>query len=159
MSRNLKIYVGYDSREDIAFQVCQHSLLRHTAAPLAVHPIKQDTVRELGLYTRPVDANASTEFSLTRFLTPYLGAQEGWTIFVDCDFVFTVDVRTLLESLDPVALVLDFGDVVQQRRVLSGMLELHHANPPPVRQRPRSAAWRRVLSIAQQVLAEPVLGA
>ena len=61
----MKIYVGYDSREDIAWQVCRHSLHRHAGDDLPVFPLKQSTLRELGLYTRPVDAKASTEFSTT----------------------------------------------------------------------------------------------
>jgi hypothetical protein len=96
-----RVYVGYDSREDIAWQVCRHSLLQHATRPIRVIPLKQPTVRELGLYTRPVDATASTEFSLTRFLTPYLAASDGWTVFVDCDFLFTRDITELLEDLDP----------------------------------------------------------
>ena len=75
-----KLFVGYDSREDIAWQVCRHSILRHSAADLSVIPLRQETLRELGLYTRPLDATASTEFSLTRFLTPYLAAQSGWVL-------------------------------------------------------------------------------
>lgn len=97
----LKIYVGYDTREDIAFQVCRYSLERHSPSGIAIYPLKQTTVRELGLYTRPVDAKAATEFSLTRFLTPYLAAHDGWSIFVDCDFVFTVDVKSILDEVDP----------------------------------------------------------
>lgn len=97
----LKIYVGYDTREDIAFQVCRYSLERHASAEIAVHPLKQTTLRELGLYARPIDAKATTEFSLTRFLTPYLAAHDGWSIFVDCDFVFTVDVNEILNEVDP----------------------------------------------------------
>jgi len=97
----IKVFVGYDSREDIAWQVCRHSLLRHANSPLQVAPIRQSAVRELGLYTRPVDATASTEFSLTRFLTPYLAAQGGWVIFCDCDFLFTTDIATVLDGLDP----------------------------------------------------------
>jgi lipopolysaccharide biosynthesis glycosyltransferase len=95
-----KVFVGYDSREDIAWQVCRHSLLRHSSPDLAVIPIRQSAVRELGLYTRPQDAGASTEFSLTRFLTPYLAAQSGWVAFCDCDFLFTTDVRQVFEGLD-----------------------------------------------------------
>lgn len=100
MSDTLKIYVGYDSREDIAWQVCRHSLLRHASAPMEVYPLRQPALRELGLYTRPVDQKASTEFSLTRFLTPWLAAHEGWTIFCDCDFLFTADIRQVLKGLD-----------------------------------------------------------
>lgn len=101
MSTRLKVYVGYDSREDIAWQVCRLSLNRHASIPVEVYPLRQDTVRELGLYTRPQDKGAATEFSLTRFLVPYIAAHEGWTVFVDCDFLFTTDIARLLDSLDP----------------------------------------------------------
>jgi hypothetical protein len=97
----LKVFVGYDSREDIAWQVCRHSIMRHARKPVMVAPIRQSAVRELGLYTRPLDHTASTEFSLTRFLTPFLAAQGGWVIFCDCDFLYTVDVHEVLAGLDP----------------------------------------------------------
>jgi hypothetical protein len=100
MTKSCKIYVGYDSREDIAWQVCRHSLLRHASRDIEIHPLKQAPLRELGLYNRPVDAMASTEFSLTRFLVPYLGAHDGWTMFVDCDFLYTRDVYELFDGLD-----------------------------------------------------------
>lgn len=100
MSDELKIYVGYDSREDIAFQVCRASLSRQSRANLHIYALKQQTVRELGLYTRPYDSTSTTEFSLTRFLTPYLAASEGWTVFVDCDFLFTDDLARMVSTLD-----------------------------------------------------------
>ena len=96
-----KVFVGYDSREDIAWQVCRHSLLRHSDNNLSVIPLRQPVLRELGLYTRAPDVGASTEFSLTRFLTPHLAAQSGWVIFCDCDFLFTTDVQGVFEGLDP----------------------------------------------------------
>lgn len=95
-----KVFVGYDSREDIAWQVCRHSLLRHSDNNLSVIPLRQPVLRELGLYTRAHDVGASTEFSLTRFLTPHLAAQSGWVIFCDCDFLFTTDVQTVFDGLD-----------------------------------------------------------
>jgi len=94
--KTLKIFVGWDSREDIAWQVCRHSITRHTRGDVEIHPLKQPTLRELGLYTRTAD-KATTEFSLTRFLTPYLAAHDGWSIFVDCDFLFSGDVTKLLD--------------------------------------------------------------
>ncbi len=96
-----KVFVGYDSREDIAWQVCRYSLNRHASRDVGIYPLKQTTLRELGLYTRPLDATATTEFSLTRFLTPYLAASDTWSIFVDCDFLFTRDIYSLFDSLDP----------------------------------------------------------
>jgi lipopolysaccharide biosynthesis glycosyltransferase len=96
MRDKLKVYVGYDSREDIAWQVCRHSILRHSTRDIDVYPLKQWTLRELGLYHRPAD-QAATEFSLTRFLTPYLAAHDGWSIFVDCDFLFTTNIYNVLD--------------------------------------------------------------
>lgn len=101
MQPELKVYVGYDTREDIAWQVSRHSMLRHATRPVAVHPLRQASLRELGLYTRPYDAKASTEFSLTRFLTPYLAATSGWSLFLDCDTLFTADITAVLDGLDP----------------------------------------------------------
>jgi len=95
-----KIYVGYDSREEIAWQVCRHSIRRHARADIGVHPLRQDTLRELGLYTRPADTRASTEFSLTRFLTPYLADTAGWSLFMDCDFLLTTDIGAVFDGLD-----------------------------------------------------------
>lgn len=96
MSDHIKIFVGYDTREDIAWQVCRHSIRAQSGSDVEIYPLKQSTLRELGLYTRDTD-NAATEFSITRFLAPYLGAHDGWTIFVDCDFLFTRDVARVLD--------------------------------------------------------------
>lgn len=96
----LKVCVGYDSREDIAWQVARHSLLRHAQEEVEVIPLRQTSLRELGLYTRPFDALSSTEFSLTRFLTPYVAAQSGWVLFCDCDFLFNSDIGEVFKNLD-----------------------------------------------------------
>ncbi|MFN3643903.1 MAG: hypothetical protein ACK4TB_13400 [Gemmobacter sp.] len=96
----LKVYIGWDSREDIAYQVCRQSILRHAAEAPAIYPLRQQALRELGLYTRPPD-RAATEFSLTRFLVPYLAAHDGWSIFVDCDFLFTTDIAGVLALAEP----------------------------------------------------------
>lgn len=95
-----RVYVGYDSREDIAWQVCRHSINRHASAPIDIFPLRQTTVRELGLYTRPMDALSSTEFSLTRFLVPYIAAHDGWTVFMDCDVLLTTDLNAIFDGLD-----------------------------------------------------------
>lgn len=96
----LKVFIGYDPREDAAYQVCRHSLLRHASIPIEVSPLRQQDLRERGLYTRADDPNASTEFSLTRFLTPYLAVSAGLSMFVDCDFLFTKDIGEMVRGLD-----------------------------------------------------------
>jgi len=96
----LKVFIGYDSREDIAWRVCRHAILRH-APELSIIPLRQPELRAAGLYLRPIDPGASTEFSLTRFLTPHLAGPEGWSLFADCDILFTTDLRRILVGVDP----------------------------------------------------------
>jgi hypothetical protein len=98
----IKVFIGWDSRETVAYEVCKFSILRRTdPTQVSIKPIIQDELRVLGLYTRPADLNASTEFSLTRFLTPALAGYEGYAIFVDCDFLFLADIREIFQSIDP----------------------------------------------------------
>ena len=92
----MKIFVGYDIREDIAYQVCEYSIRKHQPAAQVI-PLKQKELRDSGLYTRTIDPLSSTEFTFTRFLVPYLADYQGWAVFVDCDFVFIDDVAKLFE--------------------------------------------------------------
>jgi hypothetical protein len=96
----LKVFVGYDSREDAAYQVCEKSLQTTASIPLEIVPIKQYELRKQGVYWRGFDAKASTEFSITRFLTPYLAGYTGWALFCDCDFLFRRDIAGLLDYAD-----------------------------------------------------------
>ncbi|MEC8585554.1 MAG: hypothetical protein VXY81_13270, partial [Pseudomonadota bacterium] len=97
----LRIFIGYDRREDTAYRVCAASLARRARRPVAITPLIQDSLRARGLYTRPVDPLASTEFTYTRFLTPYLAGFEGWALFCDCDFLWLDDVGALFDLADP----------------------------------------------------------
>ena len=95
----MKVFVGYDPREDIAYQVCKHSIL--TKQPNAeVRPLVQKELRDAGWYTRPVDKLASTEFTFTRFLVPELCNFEGWALFMDCDMILTTDIAELFAQAD-----------------------------------------------------------
>lgn len=90
----MKVFIGYDSREDIAYQVCKHSILSRTE-DVDVEPLKLSELKEKGIYTREDDPLSSTEFTFSRFLVPYLMNYSGWAIFADCDFVFLEDVKKL----------------------------------------------------------------
>jgi lipopolysaccharide biosynthesis glycosyltransferase len=95
----MKVFVGYDPREDIAYQVCKHSIL--TKQPNAeVRPLVQKELRDAGWYTRPIDKLASTEFTFTRFLVPELCNFEGWALFIDCDMILTTDIAELFAQAD-----------------------------------------------------------
>ena len=95
----MKIYVGHDSREDIAYQVCEHSIKRRDPSAEVI-PLKQKQMRDQGLYTRPVDKLASTEFTFTRFFVPYLNDFKGWAVFCDCDFLWKIPSHELVKHCD-----------------------------------------------------------
>lgn len=95
----MKVFVGYDPREDIAYQVCKHSIEARSDSAEVI-PLKQSELRTSGQYTRPVDKLASTEFTFTRFLVPELMNFNGWAVFIDCDVLLTTDIAELFAQVD-----------------------------------------------------------
>lgn len=95
----MKVFVGYDPREDIAYQVCKHSILSKQSNA-EVRPLVQKELRDAGWYTRPIDKLASTEFTFTRFLVPELMNFKGWAVFMDCDMILTTDIKELFDQAD-----------------------------------------------------------
>lgn len=95
----MKIFVGYDPREDIAYQVCKHSILSRNNNAI-VRPLVQKELRNAGWYKRPIDKLASTEFTFTRFLVPELMNFDGWAVFMDCDVILTTDISELFAQVD-----------------------------------------------------------
>jgi hypothetical protein len=95
MSAPFRVFIGWDSREPIAYDVAEFSLKRRASIPVDVTPIKLDEMRARGLYTRPVDPLASTEFTYSRFLTPLLAGFKGWALFCDSDFLWLGDIAGL----------------------------------------------------------------
>jgi lipopolysaccharide biosynthesis glycosyltransferase len=95
----MRVYVGYDSREDIAYQVCKHSIISRNSAANVI-PLKQQNLRNVNLYKRPIDLLASTEFTFTRFLIPTLMNYNGWALFCDCDIIFLDDIKNLFDQAD-----------------------------------------------------------
>jgi hypothetical protein len=93
----LRVFVGWDSREDEAYEVAKFSLMRRASIPVEVTPIKLDELRAQGIYRRDQDPLASTEFTYSRFLTPALAGFKGWALFCDCDFLWLGDVSGLAD--------------------------------------------------------------
>jgi lipopolysaccharide biosynthesis glycosyltransferase len=92
-----RVFIGWDSREQIAYDVARQSLLDNASIPVEIVPIKLAELVSNGAYTRDVDPLASTEFTYSRFLTPYLAGYQGWALFCDCDFLFFGDVAELAQ--------------------------------------------------------------
>ena len=94
-----QVFVGYDTREDIAYQVCEYSIKRYNPG-VKVVPLIQQELRQKKIYWREIDKLASTEFTFTRFLVPHLMNYKGWALFIDCDIVFLEDVKNLFSLAD-----------------------------------------------------------
>ena len=97
---NLNIYVGYDSKEDIAYRVCKYSILKRSRSNINITSLKLYELVAKNLYKRDIDPLASTEFTYSRFLVPALNNYNGWAIFCDCDFIFFEDISKILINVD-----------------------------------------------------------
>lgn len=113
MNDTLPIFIGWDQREEVAFDVCRHSLLARSSVPLYVRALRLEGLRHANLYWRQsvvqggrridtIDRRPfSTDFAFSRFLVPALMQYNGWALFCDCDFLFLADVADLLKHADP----------------------------------------------------------
>ena len=97
---NINFFIGYDSKEDIAYRVCKQSLLNNSSSTLNIKSLKLYELIAKKLYTRAVDPLASTEFTYSRFLIPALMNYKGWAVFCDCDFLFFQDIALLFNSIE-----------------------------------------------------------
>lgn len=98
----MNIYIGYDSREEICYDVMATSITKYSEGiDYNVLPLKQEELRTQGLYWRDRNEPASTEFAFTRFLIPALEGYKGWAAFVDCDMIVTESVGALFSFAKP----------------------------------------------------------
>ena len=89
----IPVFIGYDSREEVAFSVLSYSIHRHASQPVSITPIMLSQLD--GVFARDNHPLQSTEFSFSRFLTPYLAGYTGWALFMDCDMLMREDVAGL----------------------------------------------------------------
>ena len=89
----IRIFIGFDPRETVAYHVLSHSIHARASAPVSIAPLMLSQLG--GLMTRERNSLQSTDFSFSRFLTPYLCGFEGWAIFMDCDMLVLEDIAKL----------------------------------------------------------------
>lgn len=94
----LKIFIGYDSVETVAWHTLAQSIIEKSTIPVALIPLRLDHIKEY--YWREKDPRQSNEFSFSRFLVPHLCNYEGHAIFMDCDMLLRVDLAELLQSVN-----------------------------------------------------------
>ena|ERR1700754_2208068 len=110
------IWIGYDPPQLDAFLVARSSIEKYLKWQIPVRALILSDLQEQGAYTRPMrngvatahgfqlhdvisDAPMSTEFSISRFLTPIL-AGEGLALYMDCDMLVRGDIHVLFDQID-----------------------------------------------------------
>lgn len=95
----LRVFIGYDPRQPLAYHVAAHSVLARASKPVAITP--------LVLSALPITRRGLTEFTYSRFLVPYLSNFEGVSLFMDADMLCLADISDLFAYDDtlPVAVV------------------------------------------------------
>jgi hypothetical protein len=94
----LDVFIGYDSHEVVAYHALCQSILEHTSRPVRFTPISLAGLK--GVFDRAPSGKQSTEFSFSRFLTPYLSDYAGWSLFMDCDMLVRADIADLFALAD-----------------------------------------------------------
>lgn len=110
-----KIYIGWDSRETLAYDVAVNSISRRNNTNIEISPISNkdlDSIMDDNLLVpRSIEikdgkmwcpisnAPMSTEFAISRFCVPFL-QKSGWALFMDCDMIVLTDIQELFNLAD-----------------------------------------------------------
>ena len=110
----MKCYVGYDARDNNAYAVLKHSILKNTKEKVEIIPIWDSMLRHKNLYWRTyhVDEKGqywddrdgkpfSTMFSFARFGIPLLeNFGDEVVLFMDADMMVRGDIKELFDLWD-----------------------------------------------------------
>jgi lipopolysaccharide biosynthesis glycosyltransferase len=96
MADCIKIVVGFDQREAIAYHTFSQSVLEKSSLPVLFLPLSINTLKGY----KETHNDKSNDFVYSRFLTPYLHNFEGWAIFADGDMVCQSDIKELWDLRD-----------------------------------------------------------
>ena len=94
----INVFVGYDSKEKVAFNVLSYSILKNSTKPVSITPIYLDNIKDD--FVRERNNLSSTEFSFSRFIIPHLMNYQGWALFMDCDMLMVDDIAKLWRLRD-----------------------------------------------------------
>ena len=92
----IRLVVGFDQREAIAYHVFVQSVIQNSNNPISFHPLSK---KALSFYNE-THSDRSNAFTYSRFLTPYLMNFEGWAIYLDGDMVCQEDISLLWKLKD-----------------------------------------------------------
>lgn len=94
----IRLFVGHDPREAVAFDVFTHSVMKRSTMPISVTPL---SLPNLADYYQEQHVDGSNQFIYSRFLVPFLCDFIGWAIFADGDMLCRDDIARLWAMRDP----------------------------------------------------------
>jgi hypothetical protein len=111
----MKIFIGTDPKDALAYHVLTESLYAHTKEALEIIPIHEHELRWQKKYWRSYrvdDAGQmwddrdgkpfSSLFSFTRFCVPMMNEfRDEWVVFMDPDMMFRADIAELIDLVNP----------------------------------------------------------
>lgn len=92
-----KVFIGWDPREEIAYEVLKYSIEKNASTPVEIIPIKLGELEKSIGFKRTMDPLQSTQFTYTRFLVPYLCNYTGLAVFMDCDMLCLGDINEVFK--------------------------------------------------------------
>lgn len=92
----IRLMVGFDQRESVAFHTFVQSVIDVTSVPVSVTPL---VLSALPGYSE-THTDGSNTFIYSRFLTPHLANYSGWAIFADGDMICRDDLKKLWDLRD-----------------------------------------------------------
>jgi lipopolysaccharide biosynthesis glycosyltransferase len=92
----IRITVGFDQREAVAFHTFAQSIIASTSVPVSITPL---VLGSLPGY-KETHKDGSNTFIYSRFLTPYLMGFDGWALFADGDMICRADLKKLWDLRD-----------------------------------------------------------
>jgi len=96
MNNLIKLVVGFDQRESIAYHVFIQSVIDNSSLPVSFFPLSLNIMK----FYEETHTDKSNQFIYTRFLTPYINNFSGWAIFADGDMICQADIKELWELRD-----------------------------------------------------------
>lgn len=98
MKEPFRVFIGWDSRFPEAAQVLAYSLRLHSSVPVDIRYLDLWHLERCYQFSRSPDPAASTEFTYSRFLVPYLCGYQGTALFMDNDMLCVCDPAPLFET-------------------------------------------------------------
>jgi hypothetical protein len=83
MSELIRVFIGYDPREAVAYHTCVQSIIENTKQQVAFYPVRGER------------RDGSNDFIYARFLVPHLCGYRGRAIFLDGDMIVRGDIAEL----------------------------------------------------------------